>query len=90
MVLIVIFALLYLTYHSALEAAHVLMAVPFALTGVWAETFAVSTHRAQTGIRYRGWFEPGMGQNSPYGCQQHGIISAIPLMRAKENHAPAR
>ena len=33
MVLIVIFALLYITYHSALEAAHVLMAVPFALTG---------------------------------------------------------
>src|SRR5439155_8231159 len=32
MVLIVIFALLYITYHSALEAAHVLMAVPFALT----------------------------------------------------------
>src|SRR5215510_14317417 len=32
-VLIVIFALLYVTYHSALEAAHVLMAVPFALTG---------------------------------------------------------
>ncbi len=33
MVLIVIFALLYIAYHSALEAAHVLMAVPFALTG---------------------------------------------------------
>ncbi len=32
-VLIVIFALLYITYHSALEAAHVLLAVPFALTG---------------------------------------------------------
>ena len=32
-VLIIIFALLYITYHSALEAAHVLMAVPFALTG---------------------------------------------------------
>src|SRR5207247_11332564 len=32
-VLIVIFALLYIPYHSALEAAHVLMAVPFALTG---------------------------------------------------------
>lgn len=32
-VLMVIFALLYITYHSALEAAHVLMAVPFALTG---------------------------------------------------------
>jgi len=32
-VLLVIFGLLYITYHSALEAAHVLMAVPFALTG---------------------------------------------------------
>src|SRR6187455_401869 len=33
MVLLVIFVLLYFTYHSALEAAHVLLAVPFALTG---------------------------------------------------------
>ena len=33
-VLIIIFGLLYMTYHSALEAAHVLLAVPFALTGV--------------------------------------------------------
>ena len=32
-VLLVIFVLLYFTYHSALEAAHVLLAVPFALTG---------------------------------------------------------
>ncbi len=32
-VLIIIFGLLYITYHSALEAAHVLLAVPFALTG---------------------------------------------------------
>lgn len=32
-VLLIIFGLLYLTYHSLLEAAHVLMAVPFALTG---------------------------------------------------------
>jgi copper/silver efflux system protein len=32
-VLLIIFGLLYLTYHSAIEAAHVLMAVPFALTG---------------------------------------------------------
>jgi len=39
-VLLVIFLLLWLTYRSALEAAHVLLAVPFALTGgialVWA------------------------------------------------------
>ncbi|MBA3271349.1 MAG: CusA/CzcA family heavy metal efflux RND transporter [Acidobacteria bacterium] len=32
-VLVVIFVLLYFTYHSVVEAAHVLMAVPFALTG---------------------------------------------------------
>ncbi|HTG93366.1 MAG TPA: CusA/CzcA family heavy metal efflux RND transporter [Pyrinomonadaceae bacterium] len=32
-VLVVIFGLLYITYHSVLEAAHVLLAVPFALTG---------------------------------------------------------
>ena len=32
-VLAVIFVLLYLTYHSFIEAAHVLLAVPFALTG---------------------------------------------------------
>ncbi|MDQ3179215.1 MAG: CusA/CzcA family heavy metal efflux RND transporter, partial [Acidobacteriota bacterium] len=39
-VLIIIFGLLFMTYNSVLEAAHVLMAVPFALTGgvylVWA------------------------------------------------------
>jgi copper/silver efflux system protein len=32
-VLVVIFILLYFTYHSTLEALHVLLAVPFALTG---------------------------------------------------------
>jgi Cu(I)/Ag(I) efflux system membrane protein CusA/SilA len=32
-VVVVIFVLLYLTYHSFLEAAHVLLAVPFALSG---------------------------------------------------------
>jgi copper/silver efflux system protein len=32
-VLLIILATLYLTYHSFLEAAHVLLAVPFALTG---------------------------------------------------------
>ena len=32
-VLVVIYVLLYLTYHSFLEAAHVLLAVPFALSG---------------------------------------------------------
>jgi Cu(I)/Ag(I) efflux system membrane protein CusA/SilA len=32
-VILIIFATLYMTYHSFLEAAHVLLAVPFALTG---------------------------------------------------------
>lgn len=32
-VILIIFATLYLTYHSFLEAAHVLLAIPFALTG---------------------------------------------------------
>jgi Cu(I)/Ag(I) efflux system membrane protein CusA/SilA len=45
-VLIVIFALLYFTYHSALEAFHVLLTVPFALTGgvflLWATGYNFS------------------------------------------------
>jgi Cu(I)/Ag(I) efflux system membrane protein CusA/SilA len=45
-VLVIIFGLLYITYHSALEAAHVLMAVPFALTGgvylLWALNYNFS------------------------------------------------
>src|SRR5216117_4612637 len=65
MVLIVIFALLYITYHSALEAAHVLLAVPFALTGgiyllwllnynfsvaVWVGFIALFGTAVQTGV----------------------------------------
>jgi len=45
-VLVVIFGLLYMTYGSAVEAAHVLLAVPFALTGgvylLWAMNFNFS------------------------------------------------
>jgi Cu(I)/Ag(I) efflux system membrane protein CusA/SilA len=61
----VIFGLLYITYHSALEAAHVLMAVPFALTGgiyllwllgynfsvaVWVGFIALFGTAVQTGV----------------------------------------
>ena len=64
-VLLVIFGLLYITYHSALEAAHVLMAVPFALTGgiyllwllgynfsvaVWVGFIALFGTAVQTGV----------------------------------------
>ena len=45
-VLIIIFGLLYLAYNSAIEAAHVLLAVPFALTGgvylLWALNYNFS------------------------------------------------
>ena len=64
-VIVIIFITLYLTYHSALEAAHVLLAVPFALTGgfyllwlleynfsvaVWVGFIALFGAAVQTGI----------------------------------------
>jgi len=64
-VLLVIFGLLYLTYNSAIEAAHVLLAVPFALTGgvyllwlldynfsvaVWVGFIALFGTAVQTGV----------------------------------------
>lgn len=64
-VILIIFATLYLTYNSALEAAHVLLAVPFALTGgfyllwllqynfsvaVWVGFIALFGAAVQTGI----------------------------------------
>ena len=63
--ILVIFLLLYLTYHSALEAAHVLLTVPFALTGgvyllwllgynfsvaVWVGFIALFGTAVQTGV----------------------------------------
>jgi Cu(I)/Ag(I) efflux system membrane protein CusA/SilA len=65
LVLVVIFVLLYFTYHSAIEAAHVLLAVPFALTGgmyllwflgynfsvaVWVGFIALFGTAVQTGV----------------------------------------
>jgi copper/silver efflux system protein len=64
-VLLVIFVLLYMTYHSAIEALHVLLAVPFALTGgivllkilgynfsvaVWVGFIALFGTAVQTGV----------------------------------------
>ena len=63
--IVVIFFLLYFTYHSALEAAHVLLTVPFALTGgvyllwllgynfsvaVWVGFIALFGTAVQTGV----------------------------------------
>ncbi len=64
-VLLIIFGLLYMTYNSAVEAAHVLLAVPFALTGgvylqwllgynfsvaVWVGFIALFGTAVQTGV----------------------------------------
>jgi Cu(I)/Ag(I) efflux system membrane protein CusA/SilA len=64
-VLVIIFALLYITYGSVVEAAHVLLAVPFALTGgvyllwllgynfsvaVWVGFIALFGTAVQTGV----------------------------------------
>jgi Cu(I)/Ag(I) efflux system membrane protein CusA/SilA len=64
-VFLVIFGLLYLTYHSVIEAAHVVLAVPFALTGgiyllwalgynfsvaVWVGFIALFGTAVQTGV----------------------------------------
>jgi Cu(I)/Ag(I) efflux system membrane protein CusA/SilA len=43
-VLLVIYVLLYVTYHSFLEAAHVLLAVPFALSGGLFLLYALGYH----------------------------------------------
>jgi Cu(I)/Ag(I) efflux system membrane protein CusA/SilA len=65
MVVVIIFLLLWRTYHSAKEAAHVLLAVPFALTGgvflvkllgynfsvaVWVGFIALFGTAVQTGV----------------------------------------
>ncbi|MEI6177168.1 MAG: CusA/CzcA family heavy metal efflux RND transporter [Verrucomicrobiota bacterium] len=65
MVLMVIFVLLFIVYHSALEAAHVMLAVPFALSGgvllqkllgynfngaVWVGYIALFGTAVQTGV----------------------------------------
>jgi copper/silver efflux system protein len=77
LVLLVIFVLLYFTYHSALEAAHVLLAVPFALTGglylvwllgynfsvaVWVGFIALFGTAVQTGVVMVIYLEEAVGR----------------------------
>jgi Cu(I)/Ag(I) efflux system membrane protein CusA/SilA len=76
-VLLVTFVLLYLTYGSALEAAHVLLAVPFALTGgvyllwalgynfsvaVWVGFIALFGTAVQTGVVMVIYLEEAVGR----------------------------
>ena len=79
-VLVIIFVLLYFTYHSALEAAHVLLAVPFALTGgvyllwllgynfsvaVWVGFIALFGTAVQTGVVMVIYLEEALERKTP-------------------------
>jgi Cu(I)/Ag(I) efflux system membrane protein CusA/SilA len=76
-VLLIIFVLLYITYGSAIEAAHVLLAVPFALTGgvyllwflgynfsvaVWVGFIALFGTAVQTGMVMVIYLEEAVGR----------------------------
>ena len=80
--IVIIFVLLYFTYHSALEAAHVLLTVPFALTGgvyllwllgynfsvaVWVGFIALFGTAVQTGVVMVIYLEEALQRKSRVG-----------------------
>jgi len=92
-VLLVIFGLLYITYHSALEAAHVLLAVPFALTGgiyllwaldynfsvaVWVGFIALFGTAVQTGVVMVIYLEEAVARK----IEEVGTLTRKTLMEA--------
>src|SRR5436190_11082648 len=91
--LFVIFLLLYVTYHSVLEAAHVLLAVPFALTGgvyllwalgynfsvaVWVGFIALFGTAVQTGVVMVLYLEESVERKR----QEVGVLTRKILMEA--------
>jgi Cu(I)/Ag(I) efflux system membrane protein CusA/SilA len=92
-VLVIIFGLLYLTYNSVLEAAHVLLAVPFALTGgvyllwalgynfsvaVWVGFIALFGTAVQTGVVMVIYLEEAVERKR----QEVGVLTRKTLMVA--------
>jgi copper/silver efflux system protein len=92
-VLVIIFGLLYITYHSALEAAHVLLAVSFALTGgvyllwalnynfsvaVWVGFIALFGTAVQTGVVMVIYLEEAVARK----IQEVGTLTRKTLMDA--------
>jgi Cu(I)/Ag(I) efflux system membrane protein CusA/SilA len=92
-VLLVIFVLLYFTYHSVLEACHVLLAVPFALTGgvyllrllgynfsvaVWVGFIALFGTAVQTGVVMVIYLEEAVERKR----QQLGVMTRSALRDA--------
>ena len=92
-VLVIIFGLLYMTYNSVLEAAHVLLAVPFALTGgvyllwalgynfsvaVWVGFIALFGTAVQTGVVMVIYLEEAVERKR----QEVGVLTRKTLMEA--------
>ena len=92
-VLVIIFGLLYLTYNSVLEAAHVLLAVPFALTGgvyllwalgynfsvaVWVGFIALFGTAVQTGVVMVIYLEEAVERKR----REVGVLTSKTLMEA--------
>jgi Cu(I)/Ag(I) efflux system membrane protein CusA/SilA len=92
-VLVIIFGLLYMIYHSALEAAHVLLAVPFALTGgvyllwalgynfsvaVWVGFIALFGTAVQTGVVMVIYLEEALERKR----HEVGVLTRETLMEA--------
>jgi Cu(I)/Ag(I) efflux system membrane protein CusA/SilA len=101
LVLIVIFGLLYITYRSALEAAHVLLAVPFALTGgiyllwalnynfsvaVWVGFIALFGTAVQTGVVMVIYLEEAVARK----IEEVGTLTPSTLMDAVKEGALLR
>ncbi|MDQ2936407.1 MAG: CusA/CzcA family heavy metal efflux RND transporter, partial [Acidobacteriota bacterium] len=92
-VLVIIFGLLYMIYNSVLEAAHVLLAVPFALTGgvyllwllgynfsvaVWVGFIALFGTAVQTGVVMVIYLEEAVERKR----QEVGVLTRKTLMEA--------
>jgi copper/silver efflux system protein len=101
-VLIVIFVLLYLVYHSALEAAHVMLAVPFALSGgvllqkllgynfngaVWVGYIALFGTAVQTGVVMVVYLEETVKARM---AERGAAFSSADLMQAVKDGARLR
>ncbi len=101
-VLMVIFVLLYLVYHSALEAAHVMLAVPFALSGgvllqkllgynfngaVWVGYIALFGTAVQTGVVMVVYLEETVKARM---AEKGAAFSSADLMRAVKDGARLR
>ncbi|MDP3849390.1 MAG: CusA/CzcA family heavy metal efflux RND transporter [Luteolibacter sp.] len=101
-VLLVIFVLLYLVYHSALEAAHVMLAVPFALSGgvllqkllgynfngaVWVGYIALFGTAVQTGVVMVVYLEEAVKARM---LEKGDAFSSADLMQAVKDGARLR